>query len=526
MKEPAKDCPIYDLAGIVDTQKQFFASGTSRNLSYRLERLAKLEAGIIREGDALLAALASDLGKPALEAYVAEYHFVLTEIRLFRKKLTRWARPQRVGTPFYSLPARSEIRREAYGVALIAAPWNYPFQLSLSPLVAAVAAGNCVVLKPSELAPATAGLLSRIVAAVFDPGHVTVVEGGPETGKELLAQSFDFWFYTGSEGVGRLYAEAAARTLAPVALELGGKCPCLIDGDVDLRQTVERVITAKFFNAGQTCIAPDFVLVPEPLKEAFVSTAREILTASYGKENRGDLAVIVNANHYRRLAGLTMPDEIRIGEDDPDARHLAPRLLPGADWDSPAMQEEIFGPLLPVDRLSKPRRGSRTACPAPRPARPLCLFPKPRPPRAGRRDGPLGIDLLQRRPQAGHQSQSPLRRGRSQRDGTLPRPLRIRVFHLRPLRDSPVFLPRSLHGKATLRKPARSVAEDFEVREGLHRKTQRRNTSDLIDAECQQPWPFASLESHHTVADTPPSIPIIIPVRSAFSFTRINQCSP
>lgn len=348
MKIPDNDCPIYDLAGIVDTQKQFFASGKSRNLSFRLESLAKLEAEIIRQGDALLAALASDLGKPALEAYVAEYHFVLTEIRLFRKKLTRWARPQRVGTPFYFLPARSEIRREAYGVALIAAPWNYPFQLSLSPLVAAVAAGNCVVLKPSELAPATAALLSRIVAAVFEPGHVTVVEGGPEMGKDLLAHPFDFWFYTGSERVGRLFAEAAARTLAPVALELGGKCPCLIDGDVDLRQTVERVITAKFFNAGQTCIAPDFVLVPESLKADFVSTAREILTASYGPENRGDLAAIVNENHYRRLAGLAMPDEIRIGEDDPDARRLAPRLLPGADWDSPAMQEEIFGPLLPV----------------------------------------------------------------------------------------------------------------------------------------------------------------------------------
>ncbi len=348
MKEPVNDCPIYDLAGIVDTQKQFFAAGKSRNLPHRLESLVKLELEIIRQGDALLAALASDLGKPALEAYVAEYHFVLTEIRLFRKKLARWARPQRVGNPFFILPARSEIRREAFGVALIAAPWNYPFQLSLSPLVAAVAAGNCVVLKPSELAPATARLLSRIVAAVFDPAHVTVVEGGPELGKELLAQPFDFWFYTGSERVGRLYAEAAAKTLTPVALELGGKCPCLVDKDVDLKLTAERILSGKFFNAGQTCIAPDFVLVPESLKADFLATAREILTASYGEENPDDLACMVSDSHYRRLKGLATPDEIRIGEDDPATRRLAPRLLPDAGWDSLAMQDEIFGPILPV----------------------------------------------------------------------------------------------------------------------------------------------------------------------------------
>jgi aldehyde dehydrogenase (NAD+) len=348
MKEPVNDCPIYDLAGIVDTQKQFFASGKSRNLPHRLESLAKLELEIIRQGDALLAALSSDLGKPALEAYVAEYHFVLTEIRLFRKKLARWARPELVGNPFFILPARSEVRREAYGVALIAAPWNYPFQLSLSPLVAAVAAGNCVVLKPSELAPATARLLSRIVAAVFDPAHVTVVEGGPELGKELLAQPFDFWFYTGSERVGRLYAEAAAKTLTPVALELGGKCPCLIDEDVDLTLAAGRVLSGKFFNAGQTCIAPDFVLVPESLKADFLATAREILTASYGEENPDDLACMVSDSHYRRLRGLATPDEIRIGEDDPATRRLAPRLLPNADWDCPAMEEEIFGPVLPV----------------------------------------------------------------------------------------------------------------------------------------------------------------------------------
>lgn len=348
MDGPGNDSRNYDLAAIVDTQKAFFASGKTRGLDFRLERLRALEEGVMRWRDELLSALASDVGKPAVEAYVAEYYFVLSEIRLFRKRLSKWSQPKRVGNPFYFFPARSEIRREPYGVALIAAPWNYPFQLSLSPLLAAVAAGNCAVLKPSELAPVTAGLLQRILAEVFEPAHVSVVTGGPETGEELLNLPFDFRFYTGSERVGRLYAEAGARTLTPVTLELGGKCPCLIDTDVDLDITAERIVSAKFFNAGQTCIAPDFVLVPEAMRQSFVAKAYAILTAAYGGGNSGDLAVIVNEDHYRRLQLLISPGEIRAGEDDPATRRLAPRLLPDTDWDSPAMREEIFGPILPI----------------------------------------------------------------------------------------------------------------------------------------------------------------------------------
>ena len=338
----------YDLAAIVDTQKAFFTSGNTLELTFRLEKLRVLEAVIKRRSEELLAALASDLGKPALEAYVSEYYFVLSEIRLFRRKLIRWSRPQRVGNPFYFFPARSEIRREPYGTVIIVAPWNYPFQLSISPLVAAVAAGNCVVLKPSEMAPATALLLAEIVTEVFESGHVTVVNGGPQIGKDLLELPFDFWFYTGNERIGRLYAEAGARTLTPAALELGGKCPCVVDTEVDLNIAAERIVSAKFFNAGQTCIAPDFVLVPEALKDTFVAKATAILIAAYGSGNSGDLAVIVNQRHYQRLQSLITPGAIRVGEDDPAVRRLAPRLLPDAGWDSSAMQEEIFGPLLPV----------------------------------------------------------------------------------------------------------------------------------------------------------------------------------
>ena len=317
-------------AAVVARARDFFASGATRPLAFRL------------------AALAADLGKPALEAWLSEVHFVLSEIRLFRRRLRRWAKPRRVGNPFFIWPARSEIRREPHGVVLVAAPWNYPFQLSLSPLVAAVAGGNTVVLKPSELAPATAALLDRLLGEVFEPGHVAVVTGGPETGAALLEQPFDFLFYTGGERVGRLYAEAAARRLVPVVLELGGKCPCLLDATADFDLAVPRLVSAKWFNAGQTCVAPDFVLVPEARREEFVAKLRSQLERCYGTGVPRDLAAIVNGAHYARLLDLLPDEALRIGEDDPASRLLAPRILPDATWDDPAMREEIFGPVLPV----------------------------------------------------------------------------------------------------------------------------------------------------------------------------------
>lgn len=328
--------------------RRHFESGLGRPLPARLAALARLELELTDSTDDLLAALATDLGKPPLEAWLAEIHFVLSEIRLFRKKLRRWQKPRRAGHPFYLLPARSEIRREAYGAVLIAAPWNYPLQLSLSPLVAAIAAGNTVVLKPSELAPATAAALRDLLGNVFPDGWVQVLTGGPGLGAALLDQPFDFFFYTGSETVGRLYAEAAARHLAPCVLELGGKCPCLVDPSADLDLVVPRLVSAKWFNAGQTCIAPDFVLVHASRHEALVEKLAAQLRSSYGPSVPRDLARIVNRRHYDRLRELDIGEVIRIGEDDSDRLLLAPRILPQATWDHPAMQEEIFGPILPV----------------------------------------------------------------------------------------------------------------------------------------------------------------------------------
>jgi len=345
------DDPLTSLrreAAVASAAKAFFATSASVPLDYRLAALSRLERVVSRETDAILEALATDLGKPALEAWLAEVHFVLTEIRLFRRRLRSWSKPGRVGNPFLIFPARSEIRREPFGAVLVAAPWNYPFQLSLSPLIAAVAGGNTVVLKPSELAPATGAVLARIVEEVFESGHVAVINGGPGTGAALLAEPFDFWFYTGGERVGRLYAEAAARRLAPAVLELGGKCPCILAEDVDLDLAAARIVSAKFFNAGQTCVAPDFVLVPEALREALVEKIRALIERCYGTEIPRDLASIVNASHYERLCGLLTGEVLQIGVDDPAARRLAPRLLPRATWDDPAMHDEIFGPILPV----------------------------------------------------------------------------------------------------------------------------------------------------------------------------------
>lgn len=338
-----------DLTGLFTAQKRFFQTGKTRELRFRMDCLSALGEVIERRQEDLLDALSSDLGKPRLEAYVAEIYFVLAEIKLAVKRLPAWIKPSRVGTPFFQWPARSEIRREPLGCGLVIAPWNYPAQLSLSPLIGAVAGGNCVMLKPSEMAPATASLLAEILAEVFAPEHVAVVLGGSETGTALLELPFDTWFYTGGERVGRLVAAAAARHLAPVTLELGGKCPCLLDRGVPLDQSVERIVTAKFFNAGQTCVAPDFVLVPREDHEDFVAKAIQTMTECFpGETAYLDLAQIVSASHYERLRSLLPDESITVGEDDPDNLRLAPRLVPEAAWDSPLMKEEIFGPILPV----------------------------------------------------------------------------------------------------------------------------------------------------------------------------------
>ena len=330
---------------VVASQRAYFEAGETRSLSTRTDALRRLELALKARQGEMLEALATDLGKPAIEAFLAEYYFLLQEIRLVRRSLHRWLKPRSARSPLYFLPCRNRIERHPFGVTLVMAPWNYPIQLALSPLIAAVAAGNTVVLKPSELTPACEAFLTSLLSDCFPPEHVAVVTGGAEVAEALLREQFDFLFFTGSTETGKIVARQAAEHLTPHILELGGKCPCIVDRTADLPATARRILLGKLFNAGQTCFAPDFVLVHTDIKEALVKEFAELLERLPWEK---DMARIVNQHHFQRLQQLIDGESIAKGSDDPGSLHLAPRLLPSATWNSPAMKDEIFGPLLPI----------------------------------------------------------------------------------------------------------------------------------------------------------------------------------
>ena len=328
------------------TARGGFEAGIGRVPADRVAALQRLAAALREREKDLLEALRADLGKPGVEAWLAEYRFVLDDLALLARNIKRWAAPRRVSTPFPVQPGRSGFRFEPLGAVLIISPWNYPIQLALSPLAAAIAAGNSVVLKPSELAPASAAFLADLIAAVFPPAHAQVVIGAAETASALLDQPFDFFFFTGGEKVGRLVATAAARHLKPCALELGGKCPVVIGPDVPLELAADRIVDAKWFNAGQTCVAPDFLLVPRPQLDSWTSALTRAFESRLAAAGPDDFTRMIHRRHYDRL--LAMADGAPgLGPDDPERLHFAPRVI-SADWDHPAMREEIFGPILPV----------------------------------------------------------------------------------------------------------------------------------------------------------------------------------
>jgi len=337
------------MADLLQRQRDFFATGATRDLGFRLAQLQKLRAGIVRYQDEIVAAAKADLGRPAFEGYfevgaISELDYVL-------KHLRSWARPRKVSLPLNQKPGSAWVQPEPLGVALIIGPWNYPFQLMISPLVGAIAAGNCAILKPSELAPATSRVLAKLVAETFDPAHVALVEGGVETAQALLAERFDHVFFTGGERVGKVVMQAAAQHLTPVTLELGGKSPCIVTPDADLAVTARRIVWGKGLNAGQTCIAPDYVLVQESLKPALVEALKQRIQACYGDNpaQSPDLSRIVNEGQFDRLVGLLDRGNILIGGDhNRSERFIAPTLIDGVTWDDPMMQEEIFGPILPI----------------------------------------------------------------------------------------------------------------------------------------------------------------------------------
>ncbi len=332
-----------------------FETGATKSRSWRLSQLDALEHFLREREQDILDALHADLRKPAMEAFSSEIGFPMSELRLARKKLAAWMKPERVRTPLLAMPGRSYIYREPLGVTLIIGAWNYPFQLIALPLIGAIAAGNCAVLKPSELAPHVSALLAKWIPKYFDTKAIRVVEGGPQETTALLRQNWDHIFYTGNGRVGRVVMEAAAKHLTPVTLELGGKCPCIVDKSADLDTTAKRIVYGKFFNAGQTCVAPDYVLVHDRVHDALVNRMVSTIREFYGDDPKqsADFGRIINERHFARLTRLLDgADIVTGGVTDPLERYIAPTILKHVNEGDAPMQEEIFGPILPVISFS------------------------------------------------------------------------------------------------------------------------------------------------------------------------------
>ncbi len=338
-------------AGIADTQRAFFRRGLTREIGFRMQQLRTLRRVVVeREGD-ILEALRRDLGRPPVEGYTSEIAIVLHEIDFALGSIASWARPRRVRTPLWLFPGSSWICPEPFGCALVIAPWNYPFQLLVSPLVGALAAGNCAVVKPSEAAPHTARLIADMIGSAFDPACLAAVEGGAEETQALLEQRFDYIFFTGGTRVGKAVMAAAARHLTPVTLELGGKNPCIVDASADLDKAARRIAWGKLVNAGQTCIAPDFVWAERSIKPQLLARLAAAIESFYGADPKAspDFGRIVNDRHFERLRALMAEGTIVAGGGtDAGERYIAPTIIDGVSWDHAIMHEEIFGPILPV----------------------------------------------------------------------------------------------------------------------------------------------------------------------------------
>jgi aldehyde dehydrogenase (NAD+) len=363
-----------DLPALLAAQRSFFRSGAQRSFEARRASLLALSAGIHKYEKAILEALKADLRKSTFEAYTNEVAVLYSELAHTLAHLRRWMRPRSVLPDLHLLPSWGQIRPEPLGQSLIIAPWNYPVQLALGPLVSALAAGNTAIIKPSEVSTHAEKLIIELIRETFDPRLVAVVSGGPETATELLALPFDKIFFTGSPAVGKIVMRAAADHLASVTLELGGKSPALVDATVDLEAAAKMIAWGKFNNAGQTCVAPDYVLVDKAAKAPFIAALRKALLEFYGDRPREspDFGRIINRRHFDRLVSyLSQGDLVAGGESDPSDLYIAPTILEIADREAPLMTEEIFGPILPILTFSDPGEAVELVA---RHAPPLALY--------------------------------------------------------------------------------------------------------------------------------------------------------
>jgi aldehyde dehydrogenase (NAD+) len=328
-----------------------FGQGLTRPLSWRRDQLDALERMLDENDSAIAEALAKDLAKPAQEVLLGELSLLYSEIRHARRRLKRWSRPRRVFTPMVGQPGRSWVQPEPLGVVLIMGAWNYPVQLVLSPLIPALAAGNCVVVKPSEIAAETATLMGELIPRYLDSRGVRVVQGAVEETTALLKQRFDHILYTGGAAVGKIVMRAAAEHLTPVTLELGGKSPCVVDQGADLQSAARRIVWGKCLNAGQTCIAPDYVLVTPDQRDELIEAMRAELDNMYGKDRLAstDYCKIINRRHFDRLKAYLDTGRVAIGGAvDEAGERIEPTMLIDVSPEDEVMQEEIFGPILPI----------------------------------------------------------------------------------------------------------------------------------------------------------------------------------
>lgn len=337
------------ISSIIDGQRAFFRTGATLSYESRLDALKRLKASIIANEELLLDALEKDLRKTNYEGYMTELGLALDDLGHAMRNLSRWMRRRRVKTHLSQLPGSSFVVGEPYGVSLILAPWNYPVLLCLEPLTGTLSAGNTAVLKPSAYTPNVSSAIAKVVKDAFREDYVAVVEGGRDSNSALLENHFDYIFFTGSPTVGHLVMEKASRFLTPVSLELGGKSPVIVDASADLKLAARRIAFGKLVNAGQTCVAPDYLLIDEKVEKAFLGHLYDAILSFFPGRNYSEMPVIVNDRHFQRLTGLIAGQKVSFGgKSDPSTRFIEPTVVVDVKRDDPIMGEEIFGPILPV----------------------------------------------------------------------------------------------------------------------------------------------------------------------------------
>jgi aldehyde dehydrogenase (NAD+) len=342
---------MHDYNKLLEAQHRLFSTGKTRNIAFRTRQLHRLKDVIVKYEKEILYALKLDLNKSSFEGYETEIGIVLDEIKFTLKRLKSWSRPRQIKTPLVHFPSTSHIYSEPYGSVLIMSPWNYPFQLAIAPLIGSIAAGNCSVIKPSEYAIYTSLVMKKMLKETFPSSYVSVIEGDKTASQALLEEPFDYIFFTGSINIGKLVMKSAAKHLTPVTLELGGKSPCIVDETADIQLAAKRIIWGKYINSGQTCVAPDYLLVHHSIKEKLISAMEKYISKFYGNspENNPDYPKMINQIHFDRMMDLMKDGRIISGgEYNKNTHQIAPVIMDEVSWESPVMQDEIFGPLLPV----------------------------------------------------------------------------------------------------------------------------------------------------------------------------------